>query len=125
VAHELARHLPPFVYLAKPAAAPTLRMLRSGARRSERFMSALLLEIDMKQPATLTGAVRAEILHMRDGRDFTSADVKQLQAKLAPNYPAVAKVTGTIRCMLQRLRDQGEIEFVAPGRYRRTVDPLS
>ena len=49
---------------------------------------------------------------------FTLADIYAFEALLAARHPANSHVRPKIRQVLQQLRDRGEIDFVAPGKYR-------
>lgn len=51
--------------------------------------------------------------------DFTLADVYKFEAQLASLYPANSNVKAKIRQQLQAMRDNGYIEFLGGGRYRR------
>lgn len=53
--------------------------------------------------------------------EFTLDDVYRFEARLAALYPGNSNVRPKIRQQLQVLRDQGFVEFVGRGRYRRAI----
>lgn len=53
------------------------------------------------------------------GRTFSLAEVYAHEARLSALYPGNRHVREKVRQQLQRLRDQGWLEFVGPGLYRR------
>lgn len=51
--------------------------------------------------------------------DFTLSEVYDQAGDLAQRHPSNNTVNDTIRRVLQEIRDEGEIEFLGQGRYRR------
>jgi hypothetical protein len=52
-------------------------------------------------------------------RDFSLSDVLDYESRLASSYPANRNIDAKVRQTLQILRDQGVVEFLGKGRYRR------
>ena len=59
-------------------------------------------------------------------RDFGLDDVRRYESRLAAEYPQNRNIDAKIRQTLQILRDQGVLEFLGGGKYRRltTVAPV-
>src|SRR5437870_3908542 len=52
-------------------------------------------------------------------REFRLSDVLRYEAKLANEYPSNRNIDAKIRQTLQILRDQGALQFLGAGKYRR------
>ena len=53
------------------------------------------------------------------GHEFRLRQVYAMESELAKAYPNNKEMQATIRALLQQLRDEGTIEFVDRGLYRR------
>ena len=54
-----------------------------------------------------------------DSKQFTLADIYKFEARLTELHPQNRTIKAKIRQQLQKLRDQGYIEFTAKGSYRK------
>jgi type II restriction enzyme len=73
----------------------------------------------MKHPAQKTWRDLVDDVIQKLPRDFTLDDVRRYEGRLAAEYPQNRNIDAKIRQTLQILRDQGVLEFLGGGRYRR------
>lgn len=73
----------------------------------------------MQRPVTWKTLVR-EVVEHRLPRTFSLRDIEAYRNYFAKHYPNNRFIAPKIRQSLQILRDQGLIEFLKPGYYRRT-----
>lgn len=59
------------------------------------------------------------IVRQFPANDFTLSEVYQQAGDLAQRHPNNNTVNDTVRRVLQEIRDEGEIEFLGQGKYRR------
>lgn len=60
-----------------------------------------------------------KIVRRFPANDFTLSEVYERAVDLAQHHPNNNSVNDTVRRVLQEIRDEGEIEFLGQGRYRR------
>lgn len=75
----------------------------------------------VKACSALTTRIRENILALDDAKLFGVKDIEWMISLNDLHCKDIKTPLRSCACMLQRLRDEGKLEFVSPGVYRRTL----